>query len=266
MITIRDIYQWRERHKDEPLPPKSSNLTPLQLIEWQKQNSQAIGDYRRKPIEGELLKAAPAFINFIELNKIIANATYRGDYYAIGYEGHTIPHIVNILQVKYEIFYDEFLYEKVKLIHNQSMVELDGKIIDFIGETKAELQNSDYASFDLYYYIKLKLIDIRIIEKEILSAELLDDAFKPKPELKSSNCFIATAAYGNQDITEVIQLREFRENILRNSVAGRCFIFTYSILSPPIALIIRQSNWLRKITRGFLRKVVLPLTKQRTIQ
>jgi hypothetical protein len=99
----------------------------------------------------------------------------------------------------------------------------------------------------------------------LLYSDLLNDSHHFYSNHKS-DCFIATAAFGNQDITEVIQLREFRDKVLRNSVAGRCFISTYGVLSPPIAFVIRQSNWLRKATRSFLRRVVLPVTKRRTNQ
>ena len=115
------------------------------------------------------------------------------------------------------------------------------------------------------YNFKIKLSGIEVISEPSLSPSLL--GAKPNPYYQtqnSSKCFIATAAFGHQDVIEVIQLREFRDNILRNSFAGRCFIFTYGILSPPLASIIRESNWLRKITRRFLRKFVLPIIKKRT--
>ena len=261
MISIRDIYQWKDKRLGEPQPPQNPALTPLQLIEWQEQNAKELYSFRHKSFVGEILMPSPARITNIQKNQIIARAEYEGDYYHNLRDAHE-PRLETILTVIYEIFFDESLYETVKLIHDNSTVEVEGEITDFKVEIKTT--GMDYwERHDRYYLIKLKLSEIRVIYSQSLSAELLDDEFIPKnaPVSNASKCFIATAAFGNQDITEVVRLREFRDNVLRNSISGRCFIRIYSFLSPPVASIIRRNNWLRKVTRSFLRKFVLPLVR-----
>lgn len=242
MISIKDIYQWDNYEK--PHPPWDLHLTPLQELEWREQNSKAIKDYedyKAKSFVGELLMASPALIDSIQINEITAHAIYRGvcdgGYYK-----------QNILEVKYEVSYDKTLYETVRLIHNESMVELEGEITKFSAGTYSVGFGSE--KFWRCYYVQLKLSRIRVtadryvydegFAERSLPAGILDDKFRLKSGRLStgpSKCFIATAAFGNQDITEVIQLREFRDNILVNSSRGRCFISIYGLLSPPIACV-----------------------------
>ena len=50
-----------------------------------------------------------------------------------------------------------------------------------------------------------------------------------------NRCFIASAVYGDADAPEVMALREFRDQVLVNSIIGRWFIRSYYRVSPPIA-------------------------------
>ncbi len=83
----------------------------------------------------------------------------------------------------------------------------------------------------------------------------------PAPVPPKEACFIATAAFGSIDDTEVVRLRSFRDRFLVKSLAGRLFISTYYQVSPPIAWVISRSQVLRKVTRAMLRFFVLPFTK-----
>ena len=51
----------------------------------------------------------------------------------------------------------------------------------------------------------------------------------------ASNCFIATAVYGNKMAPQVVTLRGFRDNVLKKSYLGRKFVTVYYKVSPPIA-------------------------------
>jgi hypothetical protein len=272
MISIKDIYQWD--NLEEPRPAWDLHLTPLQALEWREQNSKAIADYedyKAKSFVGELLVASPAIIDSIQSNKIMATAMYRGDlnrtgdplYYRLG----------NVLEVTYDVLYDKALYKTVRLIHNNSKVELEGEIIGFNTNTHF-FDEGSWRCFKIH----LKLSGIKITanryvcyegfsNQSLPAGDLLDDTFrlKPKPN-PSSNCFIATAAFGHQEVIEVTQFRELRDNVLVNSLGGRLMVTMYGLLSPPIAYLIKQSSWLRKLVRTLLRNVVLPLTQRRTNQ
>lgn len=71
-------------------------------------------------------------------------------------------------------------------------------------------------------------------------------------QLKSSRCFIATAACGSADAGEVQLLRAFRDRVLCRSSAGQAFIRRYETCSPPIAAVVAKHRWLRAGLRAFL--------------
>jgi hypothetical protein len=77
-------------------------------------------------------------------------------------------------------------------------------------------------------------------------------------KFKSSGCFIATAVYGSPYASEVILLKEFRDNWLLNFELGKLFVSFYYWVSPPIANQIAKSNSLKAITKSTL---VIPLIK-----
>ena len=70
-------------------------------------------------------------------------------------------------------------------------------------------------------------------------------------------CFIATAAYGSIMHPYVKALRAFRDRHLLNNSPGRAFVGFYYKYSPSIADVIRDSEYLRFITRIVLTPVVM---------
>lgn len=62
--------------------------------------------------------------------------------------------------------------------------------------------------------------------------KMLNDTYIPLSkieEIKEGDCFVATAVYGSRDAPQVRTLREFRDNVLMQSPAGRTFVdFYYS--------------------------------------
>ncbi len=72
----------------------------------------------------------------------------------------------------------------------------------------------------------------------------------------STDCFIATAAWGTPMADEVQWLREFRDKILCKSAWGRGFINLYYFTSPPIAWCLSKTEWGKAIVRWLLQPIV----------
>lgn len=74
----------------------------------------------------------------------------------------------------------------------------------------------------------------------------------------SKGCFIATAVYGDFNAPEVVSLRNWRDQVLSTTIAGRAAISLYYFISPPIARYLTGSPWLstqiRKILDAFVRR------------
>ncbi len=68
----------------------------------------------------------------------------------------------------------------------------------------------------------------------------------------SGGCFIATAAYGTPSAEQIDVLREFRDSVLLESIAGSLFVSLYYQLSPPVADFIAGNELLRTMVRELL--------------
>jgi DNA-directed RNA polymerase subunit RPC12/RpoP len=75
-------------------------------------------------------------------------------------------------------------------------------------------------------------------------------------------CYIATAVYGDYNAPQVMVLRRYRDNALKNSAFGRLFIKTYYKLSPPIAKRLKNARRINGFVRGILDKIVSHLSKK----
>ena len=68
---------------------------------------------------------------------------------------------------------------------------------------------------------------------------------KPAGSLGRKGCFVATAAYGDENAPEVRLLREWRDERLSDDPLGRGFVRAYYAVSPALAAVIADHEWLR---------------------
>lgn len=75
-------------------------------------------------------------------------------------------------------------------------------------------------------------------------------------------CFVATAIYGSYDAPQVLVLRNYRDNYLKNKLWGRGFITLYYKIGPLLAMLIQRQSTLRKFSRLILDNLVKKLSKK----
>jgi len=81
----------------------------------------------------------------------------------------------------------------------------------------------------------------------------------PSVTIPPIGCFIATAAYGSEMADDVMVLRNFRDNTLLHSAAGREFVQLYYRYSPPLADYIRERDGMRAAVRWSLWPLVFAI-------
>lgn len=90
-------------------------------------------------------------------------------------------------------------------------------------------------------------------------AKALLEKINSDPSIKDkSKCFIATAAMGSADASEVRTLRAFRDKVLMKHSAGRLLVAAYYEVSPPVARILEKHERLRTATARYF---IQPLAK-----
>ena len=94
------------------------------------------------------------------------------------------------------------------------------------------------------------------------STTTTNSSTKQTTPAKKEGCYIATAVYGSYDAPEVMTLRRFRDETLRNSVLGRWFIRVYYRLSPPIANRLKNATRINRFVRRILDKFVEKLNRK----
>jgi len=126
---------------------------------------------------------------------------------------------------------------------------------------------NEYLNLHLSSLVSL-IIEYAKIEKykkefSDLSKDELTSKNKIDSDSKSSNCYIATFAYGGIDKKEVSLFRQYRDNILQKKCIGKIFIWIYYLISPELVRVaIRLPNskyFSRRILDFLLRKVVIPI-------
>lgn len=70
----------------------------------------------------------------------------------------------------------------------------------------------------------------------------------------SGGCFVATATMGNYNHPVVLDLRKYRDEVLRKSIAGNIFIKIYYSVGPIFAYVIDKNNFLKRFSYKFLIK------------
>jgi len=92
-----------------------------------------------------------------------------------------------------------------------------------------------------------KSIKFFICEKDFKEGQLYSAPYKLQP--KSSGCYIATVCYGSENSLEVIEFKKFRDNVLSKGLVGTLLIKLYYLMSPSIAIWLKEKHIINRIVR-----------------
>jgi len=171
--------------------------------------------------------------------------------------------------------YREYKFENRKGPFDKEMI-ISMPYADIDEDGIIDDKDIDELTLDAYWYDESKeewkiLSDVLVFPEEnivtaktshftifgIAGVEKKKDDSQPENSADDANkCFIATAAFGSAIAKEVIALREFRDQYLLKSEAGRGFINFYYRFSPPIAEFIKNKPLLKFFIRCHLKLLV----------
>ena len=128
------------------------------------------------------------------------------------------------------------------------------------------IQLNDVTLSSLEFDIKLDkalriITTFGMMQKSQIASKPLDVAhpnqdLNPKEETaQNSDCFVATAVYGNPYHPNVIKLRTYRDNRLTHSFWGRLFIKIYYKIGPYLAILTKKISLLDKFFKSLIEKI-----------
>lgn len=131
-------------------------------------------------------------------------------------------------------------------------------------EVKNREQNMDYVAGRKAAEDHIEMFDMLEkngrLTRQTVSSDIKTGAGNMKIESKSgATCFVASAAYGDPNHPDVMFLRGFRDNTLRNSAAGRIFIDLYWRVGPHLAVFVEKWRPLKRLSKYLISKIVTSL-------
>lgn len=93
----------------------------------------------------------------------------------------------------------------------------------------------------------------------ILTVRKCEENARLKSKKNPEGCYIATMAYGDYNHPQVIKLRQYRDNRLKSTVYGRCFIILYYTISPWLVKVLGNNQRVNTFIRKELDTLIVKL-------
>ncbi|QIR75808.1 hypothetical protein FA592_06005 [Sulfurospirillum diekertiae] len=181
------------------------------------------------------------------------------------------------LAIKAQVVAQEKAYQEAIELYAQAINETpwvanfyyDHALLIAEAVQKSDDYNAAIAEMKRFILLSTNALEIREAQDRIYQWEVKRDRSAQKqnaapqgPHLSSSatgsssDCFIATAAYGSFLDPHVVTLRHFRDRYLLTNAPGQWVVENYYHYSPPIADSIRKNSALRLLTQMVLTPIV----------
>lgn len=181
------------------------------------------------------------------------------------------------LAIKAQVVAQEKAYQEAIELYAQAINETpwvanfyyDHALLIAEAVQKSDDYNAAIVEMKRFILLSTNAVEIREAQDRIYQWEVKRDRSAQKqsaapqgPRLassatgSSSDCFIATAAYGSFLDPHVVTLRHFRDRYLLTNTPGQWIVEHYYRYSPPIANVIREYSALRLLTQILLTPIV----------
>ena len=127
--------------------------------------------------------------------------------------------------------------EKIRNANDSTKINEYKKLVDFLFSKLSPFQINEIKH--IYYWKDVRTEQAKSAAKQVGSS--IGKA--------TDGCYIATMAYGSYEHTQVLELRKFRDEILKKTIAGRLFIKMYYSISPKLVEILKNRITINKIIR-----------------
>jgi hypothetical protein len=132
-------------------------------------------------------------------------------------------------------------------LDTKSLIELQASDVENVvmyTSPELEVENQDSAKSDGKTVLTVLGIFFGAIAAVFLLIFLAFQAL-----FNSSGCYIATMAYGSYEASEVLVLRRFRDEKLKQSFLGKVFIANYYAFSPLLVKFVQKTGFAERLIR-----------------
>jgi hypothetical protein len=97
------------------------------------------------------------------------------------------------------------------------------------------------------------------IKNQISAANRTVSTSSSQSSSNSGGCYIATMVYGDYNHPQVMVLRDFRDEVLLHSLAGKIFVNLYYSISPTLVKVFKNKKYINNCIRNILNRIIIKI-------
>ena len=121
-----------------------------------------------------------------------------------------------------------------------------GKEMDYWGYNDVWCVECGDADEETFLANKYKYADEETIKKRKTEIANLNDG---NIREKHTGCYIATICYGNENLPQVVILKNYRDDVLLKNIWGKLFVNIYYKISPKISVFLKNKDRLNHLIK-----------------